>query len=75
MKRLLIFGRFTHDPQSVLATVYGLALVGVELGLNVLALELGIAPLTDAKGRRVRLYESQFALCHDPSLAHVAGEA
>ena len=46
---LLTFGGFAHDPQSILAAVYGLALVGFILGCNIgqrimlARLELGIA--------------------------------
>jgi hypothetical protein len=75
MKRLLAFGRLAHDPQSVLAAISRLTFVRGELGWNVLAFELGIAPFADAEGRRIRLHDPEFALCHDPSLAHVAWEA
>lgn len=72
MKPLLAFGGFAHDPQSILTAVYGLALMGVELCLNIGVLELSIAPFAHAKAL---FYDPQFALCHDPSLAHWRGEA
>jgi hypothetical protein len=36
---------------------------------------LGVAPLTHSDGRRTSLYDPQFALLHDCSLAHLAGRA
>ena len=72
MKRLLAFGGFAHDPQGILAAVQRLALVGVELCLNVGILELGIAPFADAKPL---FHDPQFALRHDFSLAHREGRA
>jgi hypothetical protein len=75
MKALLAFGRLAHNPQSILAAIGRLALVCVKLYLNALAFELGVASFADAKGRSTRLHDPQFAFCHDPSLAHVAGEA
>jgi hypothetical protein len=72
VRRLLAFGGFAHDPQSVLAAVYRLALVGIELRLNVGILELSIAPFADAKAL---FHNSQFALRHDFSLAHREGWA
>ncbi len=44
---------FAHDTKRILATVYGLALVGIELTLNVGTFELTAAPFADADGRRV----------------------
>lgn len=68
--RLLIFGRFTHDAQRVLAAIYRLTFMGIKLCLNVIAFELGVAPFTDADGRRDLLfYDPQFALWHGLSLA------
>lgn len=75
MKRLLAFRGFSHDPQRILAAVHRLALVGIELCLNIGILELSIAPFTHADGRRALLYDPQFALLHDSSLAHLAGRA
>ncbi len=73
MRRLLPFRSFAHDPQCVLTAVYRLALVGVELGLNILALKLGTTPFADTEGRRGLLYDPQFALLHDCSLAQGRG--
>jgi hypothetical protein len=70
---LFAFGRFAHDPQSILAAVYGLALVGIELGLHIGTRELGIATFAHTDGREVSLYDSQIALRHDCSLAHLVG--
>ena len=74
---LLVFGRFAHYPQGVLTAVYRLALVGIELRLNVgcirkAGLELSVAPFADADGRRAWFYDPQLALLHDCSLAHPA---
>ncbi len=70
MKRLFIVGCFPYYAQRVLAAVYGLALVGIELDLNVGILELSVAPFADSKPR---FHNSQFALRHDFSLAQQAG--
>ena len=72
MGRLFVLGRFAHDPQSILGAVYRLALVGIELCLKIVSLELGIAPFADGESRRAWFYDSQFAL-HGFSLAHSAG--
>jgi hypothetical protein len=53
--RLLVLGRFAHDAESVLAGIYRLALVTVELLLKIVpavGLELGIAAFANANGRR-----------------------
>jgi hypothetical protein len=71
--RLFVFGRFANDPQRILTAIYRLALVGIKLCLNAIALELCVASFTDADGRRGLFYDPQFALCHDLSLAQ-AGE-
>lgn len=69
------------DSQSVLATVYKLAPVGVELCLNIdiwerfAGPELSIATFADADSWRGLLYDPQFATLHDCSLTHSAGEA
>jgi hypothetical protein len=72
VRRLLIFGSLAHDAQGVLAGVHRLALMGVELCLNIGILELSIAPFADAKAL---FHDPQFALCHDPSLSHWRREA
>jgi hypothetical protein len=72
LPKLLAFGRFAHDPQSVLAAVQRLALVGVKLDLNIRIAELSVAPFADAKPL---FHDPQFALCHDRSLAHLGGRA
>jgi len=69
--RLLIFGRFADDSQSILAAVHRLALMGIKLCLNV-SLELSVALLADAK---TLFHNSQFALRHGRSLAHLATRA
>jgi len=72
--RLLIFGRFADDSQRILAGICKPALVGIEGCLNLarLAFELGVAPFADAEGR---FHDSQLALLHDCSLAHLDREA
>ena len=70
---LFVFGRFTDDVQRILAAVHRLAFVGIELCLNIGILELSITPFAYADGRRGLLYDLQFALRHDCSLAHLAG--
>jgi len=71
MKQLLIFRRFSDDPQGVLAAVHRIAFVGIKLCLNIRSLELSIASFTNAKGRAL-FYDSQFTL-HNFSLSHSAG--
>jgi hypothetical protein len=73
--KLLSFGRFAHDPQSVLAAVYRLAFVGIELRLHVGAFELRIASHADGQnGFAVfSLYDPQLAIRHGFGLAHPAG--
>ena len=82
--RLFVLGRFAHDPQCVLAAVYRLALVALKecanfpfclIFLRQMRLKLLIAPFAYADGRRVLLYDPQFALLHNCSLAHLAGRA
>ena len=72
---LFAFRGLADDPQSILAAIYRLALVGVELCLKVGSLELGIAPFADGDGRRGWFHDPQFALRHDFSLAHSARRA
>jgi hypothetical protein len=72
MRPLLVFGSFADDSQSVLATVYRFADVIIEGGRNCfprIRLKLGIAAFTNADHHGSRFYDSQFALCHDYSLA------
>ena len=74
--RLLVLGRFAHDPQSILATVGQFALMGIERGFNFLlrfGLELRVAAFAYSDYRRVLFYDPQFARRHDCSLAHPAG--
>ena len=73
--RLLVLGRFAHDPQSVLTTIGERAFVGVKLCLNIGIPELSVASFAYADGRGGSLYDPQFALLHDCSLAHPAGRA
>ncbi len=71
--RLFIFGRFAHDSQGILAAVGQFALMNIELCLNIGILKLSVAPFADANGWRSLLYNPQFALRHDCSLAHLGG--
>ena len=79
--RLLVFGRFAHDPQSVLTAVCQFALVGIELRLNIsiwrrkARFELGIASLTYANGWERTVYDPESAFLHDCSLAHLEERA
>lgn len=75
MNRLFILGRFAHDPQSVSTAIHRLALVSIELCLDIVGLELGITALTYPNGGRCSLYDPQLALLHNGSLAHLAGRA
>jgi hypothetical protein len=81
VNRLLV-RRFAHDPQGVLTTVHWLTLVNEEQCFNLcgrvwqVGFELSVAPFTYADGwRRGFLYDPQFALRHDCSLAHWTGKA
>jgi hypothetical protein len=71
---LFAFGGLAHDPESILAAVYGLALMGFKLSLDII-FELCVAPLTDAQNGYAffSLYDPELALLHDFSLAHSAG--
>jgi len=82
VRRLFVFGGFSHDPQGVLAAVHRLALVGGErlyyfrirlLPRAFVRLELLIASLTDADSRRGLFDDPQLAFCHAQSLAHREG--
>jgi hypothetical protein len=84
--RLFVFRRLLHDPQSVLAAVYCLALVGIKSGPDFILrlifsiseltrLELSIASFADADTWNVSLYDAELALLHNCSLAHSAGRA
>jgi hypothetical protein len=72
--QLFSFGGFSHDPQGVLAAVYGLALVGFELSLNMI-LELRVAALADSQNRNTvfSFYDPESARLHGFSLAHSSG--
>jgi len=80
VKLLLVFRRLPHNSQSILAAVYGLALVSIKLCLNVgiwgrqVGLELRIAPFAYADGRgRGLLYDPQASARHGGSLPHSGG--
>jgi len=89
MKQLLSVRRFSHDPQSVLAAVHRLALVGVELVADTgqsricvgqslgYYIKLCVAAFADAERRDTpgMFYDPKFTLLHDCSLAHPAGTA
>ena len=84
MKQLLAFRGLAHDPQSVLAAVQRLALVGCERLCNfyqrgisgdIARLELGVTAFADAKDKWLAFYDPQFALGHVQSLAHPLGRA
>jgi len=70
LSELFIVRGLAHDPQGVLTAVCQRALVGVKLCLNTIALELNVAPFAYADSRGALLYDPQFALLHDCSLAH-----
>jgi hypothetical protein len=72
---LLAFGGLTDDAQSVLAAVYGLALVRSECRRYFYRrtgsfgrLELRIAAFADRNGWSGPLHESEFSLRHENSL-------
>src|SRR5450759_1134273 len=74
--RLLVLGRFAHDPQSVLTAVHRLALVCVELLLNSGFIgrserghggKLHVAVFADAELWGFA-HDPKFSLCHAPSL-------
>ena len=73
MTQLLVFRGFAHDSQGILTAIQRFALVGIELCLNISILELSAASFAYADGRRALLHDSQFALPHYCSLAHLAG--
>jgi hypothetical protein len=84
VRQLLAFRGFTRDSQRVLAAVYELALVGIELrshfGLRIIfrglkRLKLKIAMFTDPDGNWSAFYDAQVALLHDCSLTHLTGRA
>jgi len=78
---LFVLGRFADDPQSVLAAVCRLALVGIKLCLNLgvwtckAGLELSITPFAYADGREGSLYDTEFTFQHDYILVHQARRA
>lgn len=72
--RLFILGSFAHDPQSILATVCRLTFMGIKRGFNEsfgIGLKLRIATLAYASYRWSFFHDSQLALRHTPSLAHL----
>jgi hypothetical protein len=77
--KLFILGRFAGDPESVLAAIYWLALVGIKLRLKLgvcirnAGFELSIAPFTYADGRESSFYDSTFSRLHEYILVHQAG--
>jgi hypothetical protein len=75
MNRLFVLGSFTDDPQSILAAVHRLALMGVKLcpdfGFGIRA-KLRVAPFAHAKNLRSLFYDPEAAFRHDCSLAHLA---
>jgi len=82
VKQLLTFGGLAHDPQRVLAAVYQFALVGFVLGCNIgsrimlAGLELGITAFAHSDNRGWGFFDDpQSSVCHDQSLAHLAGRA
>jgi hypothetical protein len=72
--RLLIFGCFAHNPQSILTAIGRFAFVGVECRLKGplgVAFKLQIAPFAYAS--HWPLFDNpQFAFSHEPSLTHRA---
>jgi hypothetical protein len=74
VRKLLVFGGFAHDSQRILAAIYRLTFVGIELRLHVKAFELRIA--SHAYGQNgfavFPLYDPQLAIGHGLSLAHPA---
>ena len=80
--KLLAFGGFPHDPQSVLAAVQRDTFVSVkckfnlELRINLRGsakLELGITALADTNRWQRVFDDSELAASHGLSLAHLAG--
>ena len=69
--RLLIVGRFAHDPQGILATVGQFALMGIERDFNFplkFGLELRVATFANSNHRRGLFYDSQLTIWHNLSL-------
>jgi len=89
VNRLLVFRRFTHDPHGILAAVHRLARVGVKLVANTCQAcvfidhhfncytELRVAAFTHSEHRNTSgpFYDTELALGHVKSLAHLAGRA
>ena len=76
---IAVLSGFPYNPQCILAAIYGLALVTMELHSNVrfwidlARLELGVAAFADADDRgRGLLYDPQTSVRHDRSLTHLA---
>src|ERR1700685_1551183 len=74
LHRLLAFRRLANDPQGILTAIRRLALVGIELCLNIAVFELSVAPFTHTE-RRFLFYDPKFSFRHDCSLAQMAGSA
>jgi hypothetical protein len=84
VKRLLAFGRFAHDPQGILAAIYRLALVCIELRLDLLSRVIKIliarqkglvAVLASACHWVAESNDAEATLWHGYSLAHLARRA
>jgi hypothetical protein len=86
VRELLSFRGFTHDPQSILTAVQRLTFVGIESRVDGVfspaervrvGCKLRVTALTDAEQWDASglLYDPQFALFHDSSLAHWRGKA
>jgi hypothetical protein len=80
--RSLDFGRVPHDPHGFLTAIYGLALVGIELSLNLLLCcivvflagqEDPVAVFADGSNRERRSYDPQLTFRHVQSLAQRVG--
>lgn len=68
--KLLAFGRFADDPQRVLTAVQGLAIMGIELDLNLGVRNAKLRTTAFAYSKSGLLFhDPQFALCHEYSLA------
>lgn len=76
--KLLIFGRFAHDSQRILAAIFRFALVSVERRFNSLfriCLKLRVATLAYADHWRSIFHDPQLAPWHASSLAHLVRTA
>jgi hypothetical protein len=82
--RLLIFGRFAHDSDGILAAIHQFALMSIECGVNfhrrlvwvsATGFELSITAFADPECQGSFLYDPKAAYLHDFSLAHLAKRA